>query len=432
MELLILGIDAGDERIISAMDMPHLKKILRKNYSYHTEEDLSSRGWAEILSGHNGRNTGAFYAKPKLDGTRNCTLSFDTRDYENNELIMPLWRLINSKGKRIGFMNIPTTKYAPEINGFFVSGAGGGLAGVEGVPKEFCCPPEIANDLDHMNYIIDTRLNSSGIKDMDKWLALLKETISKRTECYLKLCKKIPVDIGFLTYIGTCRMQYLAMSEIEEIIANEGKSSNQLQDEIIDLYRFFDDKIGKLLHGISPENIMVVSDHGQSKYLYDVNVNYFLKRFGFWDDKPTDKAFGMFYTSGIFINDERFQNAVKDHEKESLIHEIIDKFNHSGEARIYGMNARRYRSMYMGNKHHALLPDIWIDAPETMFFLPWSNRFIRMNSMYGPVENLKSVTNEMNTGIKGKKALMSAPFLFENIPGDLTGAYELVKRYLEH
>lgn len=432
MELLILGIDAGDERIISAMDLPHLNKILKENHSYKAEEDLSSRGWAEMLSGLNGQDTGAFYAKPKLDGTRACTLSFDTRDYEENKLVVPLWNLINSKGKSIGFMNIPTTKYAPEINGFFVSGAGGGLSGVEGIPEEFCCPPEIAKDLDQMNYIIDTRLMSSGVKDMGQWLALLKETMKKRTEGYLKLYKKIPVDIGFLVYIGICRMQYLAMSEIEEIIANEGKASNKLQEEIIDLYRFFDNEIGKLLQEISPENVMVVSDHGQSKYLYDINVDYFLKRFGFWDNKLTDKAFGMFYVSGIFINDDRFEGTVKEEEKEDLIREIIEKFNNSGEARIYGMNARRYRAMHMDKKFHELLPDIWIDAPETMFFLPWSNRFIRMNCMYGPVENLKNVTNEMNTGIKGKKALMSAPFSFKDIPEDLTGVYEIVRHYLEH
>ena len=277
MELLILGIDAGDERIISAMNMPHLKSIMQQCNSYETCEDLSSRGWAEMLSGKNGRDTGAFYAKPKLDGTRECTLNFDTHDYENNTDLLPLWKLINDSGKTVGFMNIPTTKYAPNVEGFFVSGAGGGLAGVDGIPEEFCYPKEVASYLNEMGYVIDTRLMSSKIKNMDEWIDRLKLTMQKRTECYIGLQEKYVADIGFIAYIATCRMQYLAMSEIENIIENDGVAQNVLQEKIKDLFTFFDDLIGELINRIKPQKIMIVSDHAQSRYLYDVNVNYFLK-----------------------------------------------------------------------------------------------------------------------------------------------------------
>jgi len=412
------------------MDMPNLKSVLNRNHSYKAIEDLSSRGWAEMLSGKNGRETGAFYAKPKLDGTRDCTLAFDTHDYEKNNTVKPLWELINEAGKTLGFMNIPTTKFAPEVKGFFVSGAGGGLAGVEGIPEEFCYPKEMAQILNGHEYIIDTRLLSSGIKDMDEWLERLKETMRKRTECFLALQEKYQTDIGFIAYIGTCRMQYLAMYEIEEIIKNAGKPQNELEEKIVELFRYFDEQIGILLRGVNPEHVMVVSDHGQSRYHFDINVDYFLKREGLWNNEKTDKAFGMFYVSGIFINDERFEGVVTEGEKEPLIERIIEAFNASGEAKIYGLKAKRYRSEHMGAKCRDLLPDIWIDAPESMFFLPWSNRFIRMNSSCGYVNSLKCVTNEMNSGIKGKQALMSAPFVYKDIPEDLTGVYEIVKQYL--
>lgn len=431
MELIILGIDAGDERIINAMDMPNLKSVLSGNHTYNAIEDLSSRGWAEMLSGKNGRETGAFYAKPKLDGTRDCTLTFDTHDYEKHPEVKPLWRLINEAGKTLGFMNIPTTKFAPEVDGFFVSGAGGGLAGVSGIPEEFCFPKDMAGDLNDLGYIIDTRLLSSGIKDMDEWLERLKQTIQKRTECYIHLQKKYKTDIGFIVYIATCRMQYIAMSEIEEMIENKGKPSNELQEKIADLYRYFDNQIGILLRQLKPQYVMAVSDHGQSIYHFDVNVNYFLRREGLWNNTKEDKAFGMFYTSGIFINDDRFEGVVTEADKDSLTDKIIDAFNRSGEAKIYGMKARGYRSLHMEAKCSELLPDIWIDAPDSIFFLPWSNRFIRMNSAYGNIRSLKKVTNEMYTGIKSQKALMSIPFEYTGIPEDLTGVYEIIKKYLE-
>lgn len=431
MELLILGIDAGDERIISAMDMPKLKGLLKGCGSYEVCEDLSSRGWAEMLSGKNGRETGAFYAKPKLDGTRDCTLNFDTHDYERNAAITPLWKLLNDSGKTVGFMNIPTTKYAPQVEGFFVSGAGGGLAGVDGIPKEFCFPIEIAEYLNEQQYIIDTRLLSSRIKDMDEWLDRLKATMKKRTDCYIGLQNRYQTDIGFIAYIATQRMQYLAMSEIEDIIANHGQAQNKLQEKIKDLFRYFDDLIGQLVDAVSPQNVMVVSDHGQSKYLYDINVNYFLKDIGYWNGNGADKAFGMFYVSGIFINDERFEGVVSKEKETRLIEEIIEKFNERPDAVRYSMKARRYRACYKDCAFEKLLPDIWIDAPETMFFLPWTDKFVSSNRAYGPVYGLRSVTNEMNTGIKARKGLMYAPFDFENISKNLTGVYEIIREYLK-
>ena len=51
MELLIIGIDGGDERIIRGMDMPFLQSLIEKSHSRKLTEDIYSRGWAEIMTG---------------------------------------------------------------------------------------------------------------------------------------------------------------------------------------------------------------------------------------------------------------------------------------------------------------------------------------------------------------------------------------------
>lgn len=60
MKMLVIGIDGGDKRIIDAMDMPFLQSLLSERVCLKVEEDLWSRGWAEILSGVHGRGASHF------------------------------------------------------------------------------------------------------------------------------------------------------------------------------------------------------------------------------------------------------------------------------------------------------------------------------------------------------------------------------------
>lgn len=432
MELLVIGIDGGDERIFSHMKMPNLQKILKNNKSYETQEDLCSRGWAEMLSGKHAIETGAFYMKPKLDGSRNVTDGYNTLDYQKNERVIPLWELLNNNGKSVGFMNIPTTRIAPKVDGFFVSGAGGGLVNASlGIPKEYCCPEEAAEILNTHDYILDTRLMPSGIKEMQVFLKRLKDTMTKRTECYIALNDKYDVDVGFIAYVATQRIQYAAMSEIEEIIENNGIPQNELQKEIMTLFYEFDLLIGDLVKKIHPEKIMIVSDHGQSKYLYNINYNCFLKEIGLYGCCDNDKAFGLYYMSGIYINDNRFEGTVSEEEKEKYIDKIITAFNAHPQSQRFSMKASKYRSCHMDTEFNDLLPDIWIDKPDYMQSCDWGEGYISMNKHYGPIYGLRSIEHSVNSGLKGAKAIMSAPFDFDNISEDLTGVYQIIEHYIK-
>ena len=119
MKILTIGLDGGEKRIFQSMPMPNLHKILEQNVCLNVVEDLWSRGWAEILSGVHGRESGAFYAKPRLDGTHETTAMFNVSDYLLNSELQPLWSDLSDKGYIVGFMNLPTTIPAQKVNGFF-------------------------------------------------------------------------------------------------------------------------------------------------------------------------------------------------------------------------------------------------------------------------------------------------------------------------
>jgi len=475
MQTLVVGIDGGDEDILSSMNLDFLSRFFNQHGTEDTKEDLWNRGWGSILSGEHGRTTGGFYEKPKLDGSHDFEQSFGTDDYENNDEIIPLWERLNNKGLKVGFMNVRTTMPAPEVNGFFVSGAGGGFKPSGGVPEEACYPSSVHELLSESDYIWETRFMDSGVKEISNYIDLINETVIQRADAFLQLCNKYDPDFGFIAQTETVGIQNLAMAELQPINENDQDEYNEIQISLQNFYQNVDDTIKNIVKELSPENIIVVSDHGAAPYKHSINPDAFLQRIGLQPtvgnteqqsravirkvgemaprqivnlvssiypslrDKATrpntnwdkTKAFGHRYVPGIYINDERFFGPISDTQSDELIDEIITKFNNSDEAERYNLEASRYRSVHAQSKQYNLLPDIWIDKPETMFF-EGGGDFIEKNDNYRTLanQNLEKADRNMFTGKKGSKPLLSYDFDYDlgdtTQPYDLTHAYDVI------
>ncbi len=455
METLVIGIDGGDETVLSAMELPFLSEFFEQYGTLPVEEDLWNRGWASILSGKHGRTTGGFYEKPKLDGTHDFEQSFGTRDYEQNEEITPLWERINDAGLSVGFMNVRTTMPAPSVDGFFVSGAGGGFKPSDGVPDIACFPRSIHEELSQSDYMWETRFLDSGVKNVYEYLELVTETVTQRAEAYLRLCREFDPDFGFVAQTETVGIQNLAMAEIHPMIENPNRERTELQLAIQEFYQVVDETIEQMVQELDPERIVIVSDHGGVPYKHSINADAFLQRIGMQPqvggaeqksrsairrvgeiapspvvnlvsstvpslrDKATHpdtdwkhtKAFGHRYVPGIYVNDERFSGPVRDHEYNDTLEKIIATFNDSEEAERYGLEASPYRPQYADAPQHDLLPDIWIDKPETLFF-EGEGEFVEKNENYRSIgdQDLEIVDRNMHTGKKGPRPLLSFNF----------------------
>ncbi|MCF8095355.1 MAG: alkaline phosphatase family protein [Desulfobacteraceae bacterium] len=482
MKLLILGIDGGDERIVRAMPMPFLHSLLDTGEKLELKEDLWSRGWAEMLSGHAGRETGAFYSKPVMDGSHTFTQRFRSGDFTENPKIVPLWQAMASLGHSTGFMNVPSTFPAPKIrNGFFVSGAGGGLSqkGMGNIPEGVTYPGEINPLIQKNKYIFDIRLKSSGIRDIDIFFDSLPNMVNRRTSLYLELFQKYNPSMGFIAYMGLCRVQYFAMSEIEALIASKCQPANPVQKKIVDFYRQFDAEMCRLFEALNPRHFILTADHGQAPYLYNINVNAFLKKAGFLTETPqshsvrkniknglktglraviseaaryklfqnrlnpsappkivpewsSTHAFGARYVPGIYINDSRFNGPVKPAEAENIVKRLIDIFNQSETTKKHGLKATPYRQCFPAAYCNALLPDIWIEHPDTYFFVE-HGPFVDANRDYGPIKSLWQVTRDMFTGIKGSYPLVYhdsglSDYINEKESNNLTAIYHMTLR----
>lgn len=469
MKLLVIGIDGGDQRIFEHMDMPFLHGLLKKTQSVGLEEDLWTRGWVEILSGYDVSETGGAYTKPVLNENEYLfTQSFKKTDYYINKEITPLWELLVQRGGRLGIMNWPTTGPASEISGFFVAGAGGGSgkSGAAETPSEAVYPKNILPILNELDYIFDTRFRASGIKDFTTLMKRLSLMQSNRTESFIELSEKFDIETGMICFRASTIVQYLAMADIEAII--EGKGLTKQQEKIQKFYRNLDKHLSKLFDELNADEFLIVSDHGSEPRKGTINLNQFLvekeylsfesplmkfpkkvlnKLYGIAGKKPKyglpikcdkTKAFTGRYISGMYINDvNRFQGPVKEDEIDGIVNEIVEVFNAYPQAQKHKLKARPYRRNFKESFKYDLLPDIWVDGPDSLFFEA-KGKFVEENHEYGPLgEPLEHVTRDQYTGTKGRHPLfVCSKGLSEHIQEEddrnLTLAYKVIERYTKN
>lgn len=482
MKFLTIGIDGGDQRIIEKMPMPFLQSLLHNNKAPQLRGDLTSRGWAEIYLGKHAVETGALYMYPLLDGTYGFTTKYNYR-LSADAGHTPLWESLNQAGVRTGFMNIPTTSPAPPVTGFMVGGGGGGAGKAQGLPESLCDSTPTREVLESLDYVPDVRLGDGDVSTLTDMFDALDRAIQIRKEAFLRLCEIEKPDFGFLCFRVTTTIQYVAMSELEPLLGNAEDSgkANRTQERILQHYRILDDMIREVFEALQPDEYLLCADHGASSYRFHANVDPFLQEAGFLEagkslrnhvqrmarqcfravrsylpwrtvgslkkskvgsalvpprfDPRNTKAFGRWYVSGIFINDQRrFGGPVNEgDELDGLVDEICDSFNAHATAREHAMQATPFRRLHHDSKWCDRLPDILIDKPDEIFFARTPG-FVTANRNYGPIpENIERLS-DMNSGQKSRDPLFAisdglAPLIRDDDTRDLCLVHKVIMRY---
>ncbi len=489
MKVLIYGIDGGDLAIMSKFPMPFFRQFLQDNLSVELTSDLINRGWAEILTGKGGHETGAFYMAPVLDGTHRCSTSFRMNMLSGRTDIKPLWRLFEECNLRSLIMNVPTTTPAPDVrNGIVIGSAGGGLNRVDGIPDELLSDRSVREILERHQYIVDIRIPTEDYvytADLLRDLLLMEE---RRTAAFIDLCKEREIEAGFLVNRGTTILEYLATSEIESYHASRvmeefmprSTTTSWMHPKLEEHFAMLDTQIQSMVESLKPEHFIVTADHGMVPHKYRANVNPFLESKGFLRRKRTSGfisalrtlknrlgiqrasarimkgipraydtlapydwnrsvAFGHTFIPGIFINDRsRFKGPVSDNDVPKVVAEIVAAFNSLPPLDRNHMVAEPYRCRHVDAAAAAKLPDIKLLNSEGIFFDESVSGLAVRNSHYGPVpENLTVVRSNPFTGDKGANPICvvsknTEAFIRPDDPHDLTLVYRVVERLCRH
>ncbi|PTP72401.1 alkaline phosphatase family protein [Vibrio splendidus] len=378
MKVILVGMDGCHESVFNRGSTPFISSLLQGYKQLDIYNDLLSRGWLEIATGQHATKTGALYDLPTKEANLNWSNEFKLGDVPNlGTSIKPIWQALNENGYKVGIMNLPTTFPAPKVDGFFVSGGGGGAPVTAEVQDSLCYPKDIKEYLNNSGYIIDERLYqlmtekefTSATEIMDR----LSFKNSKRTEAFIHLSKEKEVDFGFVVYkTSSVFAETFYNTEQARVQNPNNRQDTEMLAAIEKYYKNFDDEIKKLVEAFPDAEIVFVSDHGSTERKISINPNVLLMEHGLYctgmkknliklvvgkikeiipfklkaylkksalvkyknvgsvafgdGTKAFCKTVGD-WVHGIYINDERFSGSVKKTEKDLLIKQIVDLIN---------------------------------------------------------------------------------------------------------
>lgn len=482
MKYLLIGIDGCQEAHFYRFEMPFMQKMLAHGQKVDLIEDLISRGWAEICTGLHATDCGAYYERAVMNGTHEWTTNYNLlAEKTKNPSIPTLWDVLNKNGASVGIMNVPTTNPAPEVNGFFVSGGGGGRQVNDEIDPSQCHPKAIKSKLDNLGYISDERVSSllfeKNLYDEQDFFARLQLMTEKRVESYLELNKEFDVDFGFIVFRSVVVLENIFSSDIAKYLAGDRHGNEKLIQHIKNFYLHLDSSIERLCIGLGADKIGFVSDHGTVLNTYSVNLNVFLRENNFqqktgakdgllWFLKkykdfvpyklrarlkknPSvlqtyqganafDTQSSLAFSSGkgtsffgIYINDsERFGGCVAKDKIEDIANQIVHEFNSNSEVKKHGFHASSQLHKYTG-AYQKYWPDILIDVPSGYSPDNTQNAFISPFARSNESVSLKEIKSDLWTGTKDKIPL-SFFIGHDNLQADayceqdLTAVYRIV------
>ncbi len=426
MKTLMIGMDGVQAETFQRGWTPYISSLIEQGEQLLLKEDLISRGWDEILTGQHAITTGALYDRAVLNGTHEWSTKFKINDIPGlGTAVKPIWQVLNERGYRVGIMNVPTTSPAPAVDGFFVSGGGGGTAVMQEVAPEQCHPEEIVPVLNDLGYIPDERppslFGEKKLYQPKDLFARLEKMVEKRTQAFIKLAKDYEIDFGFLVYRSSVMAEIFCLPDwVRHLKGIEGVN-HELLDAIKHFYRHLDERVRLLVESFSDPEVVLVSDHAMTVTKWHVNINTFLREQGFQKSSSKSKSVYKFvnylkfltpvsirtklgkiskvrkayvgvtpfdtksstafcmvmgdWVPGIFINDrERFGGPVPESDIHTLSEKIVQAFNLAPASIEHGLSARVKLDVKTASSQY--FPDVILDLPDGYLISNASQPFV--------------------------------------------------------
>lgn len=268
---LIIGIDGVPYGLLTGMMeqgyMKNLERICEKKYAIYkmraSYPDISSVSWTSFMTGVNPAEHG-IYGFTDLRPN-----SYDLYFPNSRDIRAPVfWETLRKQGKikRSLVLNIPNTYPAFPIEGLMVSG----FVAIDFTKAVY--PSSYINPLQRMGYVIDVDLMKVR-QDKDGFYRDLVESLAIREKASATLVNEEEWDIAAICITETDRLHHFFFDMKDTTVFQDFYS--KVDAFIAHIYRTFEQKYGGNFL------FLVLSDHGFTEQVSEVNLNAFLKDKGY-------------------------------------------------------------------------------------------------------------------------------------------------------
>lgn len=268
---LIIGIDGVPfgltTRMMEQGCMKALQHICDRGYTVHKMQasypDISSVSWTSFMTGANPAEHGIFGFTDLRPN------SYDLYFPNSRDIKAPtFWQKLKNQGKvnRTLVLNIPNTYPAFPIDGLLVSG----FVAIDFNKAVY--PPSYVAPLQRMGYIIDVDLMKVR-EDKDAFYQDLVNSLAIRQNASIKLITEEEWDISVICVTETDRLHHFFYDKKDSVVFQD--FYKRVDSFIANVYQTFEKKYGKDFL------FLVLSDHGFTEQVTEVNLNAYLMENGF-------------------------------------------------------------------------------------------------------------------------------------------------------
>ena len=284
--------------------LPHLQRLLHQGAwgaLESTRPPTTAPAWVACVTGTNPGQHGVFDFResPLLDPDRPLISSRSVR-------VPALWQILGHHGRQVGLLNVPVS-YPPEpVCGFAV----GGMMS-PGPGSNYAHPPELRDELNARNYVIDVEIQKYDVEALPDALRFLDDVeaaFHKRAETLFHLMDTRPWQFLMAVFIAADRIQHLFWKTMADPDSHfyHAPHAPRLRERILTIYQAIDGMVGQLLDRVDSDGqteLFVVSDHGFGSTVAWINANRWLQEQGWLALKPAAALRKRLFYEAMRFND---------------------------------------------------------------------------------------------------------------------------------
>lgn len=287
-KVLVIGLDGAPPELLFKWaqegKLPNISKFMSEGSwgdLKSTYPPESATAWTTFLTGTNPGKHGIYHFIKRVK---------DSYDYDffvlNDCGAIPIWKILNKNGKKVGIMQVPLTFPPEDVDGFMVSGLG-----TPGNESDFTRPKNLKKTLLDLGFLVNNNTDMYKDGNEDAYLADLYYTEQKKVDATKFLLKKYEWDFFSVVFMGLDQMHHYFWKYLDDKHpAHDPVISLKYKDEILRYYQKMDGWVGDILSDVDINvTVFIMSDHGGGPLYKDINLNYWLRTIGLQDIKRTGK-----------------------------------------------------------------------------------------------------------------------------------------------